>query len=655
LKNFRNIVLIGLFAFVPISGHAQSPGTVFLSGPSTGGLTIVPSDVNTAVNAALVQKADAANPVISGTLTANILTITGNSTFNGNVNATNGFLTSGSNTTTNAFLFLNGTGSSQRGIRFLSGGSERWRLIVANNETSVNNGGSDLILQNYTDTGAGIGNLLQITRATGLFTHNAAGLFHYISTADNDRTTGFTGWTNQTAGRGGRIGLTGQASNSGYVYTAVPGWTTGTAYSIGSAVMIGYNIMTATSAGTSGPTTPTCKITIQTCSDGALSWVYEGVRGGGTYQVVGAFASGNMTNSYGGTPTGRQGVVFGFNTQANISVANGVGVVGYENNFGLAFPAYSRIGEQIISGLGGTQQGTIDDVGWRIGSQRNGSGGGAAPLKTFMAWGGRTTGLLLDPNGYGLRVWGEGWNEGASGPTMMIGAGGLDLQQFQATGSGDVGGGFIIRTNGAQILNGGDIQSNYALLHNTATGSSLDVSQYRVTAAALHSGGGGTTWTSSGWLADCTDGSIIKTTSVGGGTVTGIALFYGAFSSTPTTTVVCKSEHLIGVADDAGNPTLPDTITVDMTSTQTNGGVPVLTLGGVANVAVAGTLTVGGGITMTSGQIIDLKGGTTPGRYLAYDATNSKLKYYVNGTAVWSIDDSGNVRSNGTFTPNVTP
>jgi hypothetical protein len=41
--------------------------------------------------------------------------------------------------------------------------------------------------------------------------------------------------------------------------------------------------------------------------------------------------------------------------------------------------------------------------------------------------------------------------------------------------------------------------------------------------------------------------------------------------------------------------------------------------------------------------------------WLAYDAAANRLKYYVDGTVVFSIDNSGNVRALGTITASTTP
>jgi hypothetical protein len=573
----------------------QGAGAVAIAGGTIAGLaslgvsgaaTVGGTLSGAGVTALLAPYAPLASPTFSGTVGGAGLAFTGNGTIGGTLGVS-GQVTVGANASVSSFLAVNAANATNKGFRWLTAGSERWRLFSTGSDTG-GNAGDAFTLQSFDDTGAVISNLLSINRPDGSLTYNAKSLFKYNSSGNIVNEAGLIGWNHQTGGRGSRIGATLQADNLGYAYTPVPAWVTGTSYVTGAAVSVGFNIMHATSAGTSGATPPPCATGIPTCSDGSVSWVFEGVIGGGTYQLVGGFATGNMNASFGGTPTGAIGTVFGFNTQAAIAVANGVAVVGYEDNFGLAFPALTRIGEQIVGGVLGTNQGSIDDVGWRISAQGVAGGGGSAPLRNLMDWGTRSTGILLDPNGYGLRAWSAGWTLG-TGPSMMIGAGAIDMTEFQPTGTGRFGGGFILRGPGSQILGSGDIQSNNALLHATANGGSLDISQYRVSAVAVHAGGGGTTWAASGWLADCTDGSVIKITSVAGGAVTGASLFYAAFAPAPIATVTCVSEQFVGGNDTAGNPLLPDSIQIDETWTLANAGAPVLTLGGVAGLQLQPT------------------------------------------------------------------
>jgi hypothetical protein len=191
----------------------------------------------------------------------------------------------------------------------------------------------------------------------------------------------------------------------------------------------------------------------------------------------------------------------------------------------------------------------------------------------------------------------------------------MDFTEFQPSGSGEFGGGFILRGPGSQILGSGDVQSNYALLHQTATGASLDASQFHVTSAALHSGGGGSGWQTPGWLATCSDGSLVKTTGVTGGAVTGVTLVIGSYSSAaPTNPVTCASEQIVGVPDGAGNPIIPPTtLQVDMTATLANSGSPIFALGGSA-IFTAATAAVDTNTTQlaTTGFVLAQASGTLP-------------------------------------------
>lgn len=360
-------------------------------------------------------------------------------------------------------------------------------------------------------------------------------------------------------------------------------WATGTPYVTGQAVTVGYNIMTATNSGTAGAVQPTCSVTVSTCSDGTVSWAFFSIIGGEGYQIAGAFFGAGLSVNMGGTASGLIGDAFGMNPNCVTSATFTVALVCEEMDVALFAATPTRIGVQILAGFGGTFQGTDNDVGWRVGNQ-----GSTAPFKTLMAWGSRTGGTEIDPNGYGLRVWSQGWNIAGHTPAMMTAAGGIDMQEFSPTGTGDFGSGFIFRGPGSQILGSGDIQSNYALLHQTAKGASLDVSQYQVSAVTLNSGG--SNWTSSGWLADCSDGTVVKITAVSGGAVTAVqsAPFYAAYGPAPVATVTCKSEQYVGAPDNTGNATLPTSITVNETWVQANSGAPVLALGGTAD-AVVGT------------------------------------------------------------------
>lgn len=75
--------LLALLLLLASPALAQTPGTLNLSGPSTGGPVVTTATINGAVNAQLGAKADAVNPVFTGNLT-----LTGNATMGGTLGAT---------------------------------------------------------------------------------------------------------------------------------------------------------------------------------------------------------------------------------------------------------------------------------------------------------------------------------------------------------------------------------------------------------------------------------------------------------------------------------------------------------------------------------------------------------------------------------------
>lgn len=64
-------------------------------------------------------------------------------------------------------------------------------------------------------------------------------------------------------------------------------------------------------------------------------------------------------------------------------------------------------------------------------------------------------------------------------------------------------------------------------------------------------------------------------------------------------------------------------------------------------------------VTMSAGHVIDFNGdaalNSNPVNYWMYDASTSKMKYFVGNAAKFSIDNSGNMKVNGTVTPSTTP
>lgn len=394
-------------------------------------------------------------------------------------------------------------------------------------------------------------------------------------------------WEDQSGGMGGRVALEATTGNDAFAGYTPPAWVTGTAYAIGQPVIVGYNIMYATSAGTSGAVTPTCSSTVNTCSDGTVSWKFLFIKAY-SQTSVGMTTISNPTVSWGGTSSGPIGEIYGLNTLGTCQVGYNVYCIGYENDFGIPAGKSSetRVGEQLVIENGASVQGSIEDAGWRITSQ----GGGAAGLLNLMTWGSQTSATVIDPNGYGLQAYSQ--NGGGTTPTFMAGAGAIDMTEFSPSGTGNFGSGFILRGPGSQILGSGDVQSNYALLHKTTNGASLDVSEYHVTAVAVHAGGGGTNWTCTSKWARGSDGSIVSISAISGGAVTGVSLVQGAYATSPVATVTYTAEQPrnCGPISTTGSPMPPSTFQVDETWAQVNSGAPVLALGGTAD-AVVGTQT----------------------------------------------------------------
>jgi hypothetical protein len=383
-----------------------------------------------------------------------------------------------------------------------------------------------------------------------------------------------------TGGFGAGVAVEATSDNLGFSGTGVPAWVTGTAYAVGQVVKSGTSTMRATTAATSGVTPPNCSISVSTCSDGAVSWSYVNEIFN-TQQLIGLLARSNALTNYGGTAGGGIGNVFGVNSLAGCKTTFLASCIGYENDFGISAgnSAYERIGEQIVISQGSSVQGSVVDVGWRIGAQA-----GSAPLDFLMSWGTPNNPAVIQPTGYGLRAYPSGGGTGT--PSLMAGAGAVDLTEFSASGAGVFGGGFLLRGPNSQLLGNGDVQSGPAVLHTTATGASLDAGVWHMTGVALVSGGTG--WTCTGKWADGADGSVVQITSVLGGAVTGISLVLGGWASTPPANpVTFTPEQQCGAPSTSGYSTPPSSFTVNETWTQANGGAPVLTLGGTASVSVA--------------------------------------------------------------------
>lgn len=439
---------------------------------------------------------------------------------------------------------------------------------------------------------------------------------------------GYRFWEDVGNSAGGHAAVYITAGNDNFSGYTIPTWTTGTVYAQGQIVVVSYNVMRATSSGTSGAVTPTCSSSVATCSDGTVSWHYW-TAVGYSQTLVGATIIANPTVSWGGTATGPSsaptggpiGEAYGLNVLGTCQHTFGVYCVGEELDFGIpAGDSYeTRVGEQIVIEPGSVA-GSVEDVGWRIASQ----GSGAAGLADLMTWGSQTSDPVISTTGYGLRVYTQGGGNGT--PVLMAGAGALDLLEFNPGSTGPFGAGFILRGPGSQILGNGDFQSNYTLLHSTGSGATLDVSEYHVTGVAVTGGSSGTGWSCTGKWADGSDGSIVSVDTISGGAVTGITLIKGAYSATNTSpaTFTAEQPRNCGPLSLTGTPIPPSTFSVNLTWTQQS--TPTLTVGGIASVAIPSTLTVGAGSGIAS-LLVNGGNGTAGGPQIVFENAGTARGY----------------------------
>lgn len=398
---------------------------------------------------------------------------------------------------------------------------------------------------------------------------------------------------------GGHIGLTSAVTDDQFTGASIPAWTTGTAYASGQIVTVGYQVIYATTSGTSGSTTPDCNQVTTTCSDGTVSWKWlENVAN--SQALIGSISTASSPVNLGGTASGPIGNVFGYNSAAVCSTTYLYSCIGYEDDFGATSNVLYRVGNQIVIDNNDPGVGTINDAGWLIAADK-----GSAPLADIMEWGTETSNAVVASTGYGLKAWPSGGGGGL--PTFMDGAGVLDFTGWQPSSSGPYGSGYYLAGQGIDLLGDGDWDSNYTMLHTSGTNVTLDETMNKVTGVAVASGGSG--WGASGKWAQCTDKVIVEVTTVSGGAVTGVSLppSYNPYVTTPNATgVTCTALNpsTSGTIGTTGAPIPPSTFTINETTASASGGT--LTLGGVANVNVAGS-TVGIG---ASGGTINFSTGT---------------------------------------------
>lgn len=215
IPHMRHLALILLLASPAV---AQTPGTLNLSGPSTGGPVVTTATINAAVNAQLGAKADAVNPVFTGNLQ-----LSGNATLSSAtpfIEATNG----------SSLLSIKGDGSG--GIRLNTIGTGAPINILGGtltlNPPAVFTGGpstKSAIFLNYSPTGTGVsGNIsapVNITsNSSGMAIPNVVGQGWAVANISDS-----VGGSTATAGRHALYvneALTSPTGNlSGASYTAI--------------------------------------------------------------------------------------------------------------------------------------------------------------------------------------------------------------------------------------------------------------------------------------------------------------------------------------------------------------------------------------------------------------------------------------------------
>jgi hypothetical protein len=121
----------------------------------------------------------------------------------------------------------------------------------------------------------------------------------------------------------------------------------------------------------------------------------------------------------------------------------------------------------------------------------------------------------LDPNGYLFQVQG-------SGPVATAAAGGFDMNQLVASGTGPEGGGFFWRSPGVQLIDTG-VQVGYGLLNTNANGVVLDApySEMATAAGSITVGAGGSNFTSGDMACDAYGDCVVVAATAG--VVTGVS------------------------------------------------------------------------------------------------------------------------------------
>ena len=214
------------------------------------------------------------------------------------------------------------------------------------------------------------------------------------------------------------------------------------------------------------------------------------------------------------------------------------------------------VGEQVVLLANHAVHGANADVLFRLTSQLGASVG----VRNAFVIGDYGSQWPVDPNGYLLQAQpGENWNT-----VPVAAAGGIDLAQVAFTGLGAVGGGFAIRTPGAQIDGAGRLQSGYVLIDGTSGGVTIASTEQTCTGYSIVSGGTG--FSSTDLVADAY-GNVWSVTASGGAVTALTPKVAGWRVTPPTGTISLTAISRVGSQFGTG-----------LTVTETWAGVSTLTL-----------------------------------------------------------------------------
>jgi hypothetical protein len=301
----------------------------------------------------------------------------------------------------------------------------------------------------------------------------------------------------------------------------------------------------------------------------------------------------------GGNPTGFGTTSFGLGSQFGAVLENLLqpGATAYSGQIGLeldmaCFAGASvseRTAFKIVTYAQGVTQGSNIDQAIQFGNAT-----GAAGWRNLIAVGEYSYGWPLDANGYVMQA--RTASNGGS-PVIGTGAGFIDANQFNPSGTGPEGGGFFWRSKGMQILDTA-AQIGYLSVSAGASGPVLD-STYKQMATAAGSitvAAGGTNFTTGDIATDAFGNTVVVVASAG--VVTGISsVITRGWSASPpadpvTFTARSRQANLgTGLTLNLGSWTGQTTL-----SLQPSGGAT--TVGGA--ITVGGTVTLNGSGTALS-------------------------------------------------------